>query len=435
MSHLMLGVARRPITPPIGGYLYGYPNPPRSTEVHDDLTVTALYVADENTRALLLSFTICSLSTPLCERLSAVIGDATKIAHHAVFCHATHTHSGPSTTDSAGWGEADTDYIESILIPAALAAAREAVAASVPARMAVATGESYVGINRRRITPEGRATLGQQKDGPHDPTMTVLGFFGEDGTPLATAVHYAAHCTASGKNTEITRDWAGVMLDALEERTGAPALFLQGPEGDIGPRMPSGKTIGDNGVSDALVIGSIAARDALGIYETLDTPKAVAVRVSHSVLKLPLAARPSPAEAEEAIRQNTDATAGVEAKTLHYYNRVLASYREDYQEKAYTPLPQALLLLGEVALVAFPYELFSEIGMNIKAASPFAHTLPLALTNGRGCYFVTEKAIPYGGYEVDMFLLEGIQHYASGIDRTLAELTLKHLSDCKQNLC
>ena len=28
---LSLGVAERIITPPIGGYLYGYPNPPKST--------------------------------------------------------------------------------------------------------------------------------------------------------------------------------------------------------------------------------------------------------------------------------------------------------------------------------------------------------------------------------------------------------------------
>ena len=30
---LRLGVAERIITPPLGGYLYGYPKPPRSTSV------------------------------------------------------------------------------------------------------------------------------------------------------------------------------------------------------------------------------------------------------------------------------------------------------------------------------------------------------------------------------------------------------------------
>lgn len=428
MSMLSVGVASRPITPPVGGYLYGYPNPPRSTEVHDELTVTALSLTDGETCALLLSFTICSLSTELCVRLSSLLEAETGTPRTSILLHATHTHSGPSTTDSAGWGSADIEYIENILIPAAVAAAREAVAARRPAGMAVATGNCYLGINRRQLR-DGQACLGQNPEGPYDPTMTVLGFFGEDGTPIATAVHYAAHCTASGKNTEITRDWAGVMLDALAEETGAPALFLQGPEGDVGPRMPSGKTIGEASVRDSQELGKIAARDALAIYRTLGAPQSVAIASSHRVLQLPLAARPRREEAEALLRQNADATAGVEAKTAEYYRRVLASYDEGYTESESLPLPQTLLRIGDVVLVAFPYELFSRIGLDIRAASPVPYTLSLSLTNGRGCYFVTEEAIPFGGYEVSMFLLENLQRYAPGIDRTLAALTVGHISE------
>ena len=274
MPALYLGVARRIITPPVGGFLYGYPSPPRSRSVHDDLTVTAAYFAEGQTRALLLSFTICSLAGSLCDRLAALLEAELAVPREAILLHATHTHSGPSTTDSAGWGTADHGYIEAILIPGALEAAREAMAAPRPAKMAVACGESLVGINRRERRG-GQSCLGQNPSGPFDPTMTVIGFFSEDGAPLLSAVHYGAHCTASGKNTEITRDWAGTMLDALEEQTGAPALFLQGPEGDVGPRMPSGKTIGEASAEDGVMIGKIAARDALRIYATLGTPRSV----------------------------------------------------------------------------------------------------------------------------------------------------------------
>ena len=106
---LRLGVAERIITPPIGGYLYGYPKPPRSASVHDDLTVTALYLEEGDCRALLFSFTICTLASELCSRLSALLEEATGVPRTAIVLHATHTHSGPSTTSSVGWGEADTD--------------------------------------------------------------------------------------------------------------------------------------------------------------------------------------------------------------------------------------------------------------------------------------------------------------------------------------
>ena len=430
---LYLGVAERIITPPIGGYLYGYPNPPRSTSVHDDLTVTALYLAENGTRTLLLSFTICSLASDLCRRIAALLEEATGVPRTAIVLHATHTHSGPSTTDSVGWGEADGGYIEGILIPAAIAAAKEAAATPVPARLSVATGECLLGINRRQLI-DGHSCLGQRPGGVQDTQMTVLGFFGEDGTPLATAVHYAAHCTSSGKNSEITRDWAGVMIDALAEKTNAPVLFLQGPEGDIGPRMPSGKTIGEASVNDAIALGAIAARDALAIYDTLGDPTTLPLSVSYTELPLPLAARPTREEAEAGLAKYGDFTAGVEAKTADYCRRVLASYRDGYREEAVFPIPQTVLRLGEIAIVTFPYELFSEIGLWVKAESPFENTLSLALAGGAECYFVTEAEIPYGGYEVDMFLLGNVQHYADGADRALADLTLAHLNEMKTKL-
>ena len=430
---LCLGVAERIITPPVGGYLYGYPNPPRSTSVNDDLTVTALYLQEGDTRALLLSFTICSLATTLCDRLSVILEEDTGISRTAILLHATHTHSGPSTTDSVGWGKADGSYIENILIPAARAAAKEAAATPRHARMAIATGECLLGINRRQLV-NGQACLGQRPGGIQDTTMTVLGFFGDDEKPLATAVHYAAHCTASGKNSEITRDWAGVMIDALAEKTGAPVLFLQGPEGDIGPRMPSGKTIGEASVKDALAMGEIAARDALRIYDTLGEAEAITLSASHRTIELPLAKRPSRAEAEATLEKYADFTAGGEAKTADYCRRVLASYDEGYTEKEALPIKQSLLALGDTVLVSFPYELFSEIGINIKAKSPFPRTLSLALTGGALAYFVTENEIPYRGYEVDMFLLGNVQPYPDDADRSLTELTLKHLDDLKTKL-
>ena len=74
------------------------------------------------------------------------------------------------------------------------------------------------------------------------------------------------------------------------------------------------------------------------------------------------------------------------------------------------------------------------IGLAVKEGSPFPHTLSLALTNGTYAYFVTEEEMPYGGYEVDMFLLGNVQRFAPHIDRTLADLTLAHLDTMKIKL-
>jgi len=57
--------------------------------------------------------------------------------------------------------------------------------------------------------------------------------------------------------------------------------------------------------------------------------------------------------------------------------------------------------LGEVALVGFAGEPFSELGVQVKARSPFPHTLFSGYTNDYLGYLPTADASPAGGDEVD----------------------------------
>ena len=57
--------------------------------------------------------------------------------------------------------------------------------------------------------------------------------------------------------------------------------------------------------------------------------------------------------------------------------------------------------LGDVALVGFAGEPFSELGVQVKARSPFPHTLFSGYTNDYLGYLPTAEAYPDRGYEVD----------------------------------
>ena len=57
--------------------------------------------------------------------------------------------------------------------------------------------------------------------------------------------------------------------------------------------------------------------------------------------------------------------------------------------------------IGDVALVGFAGEPFSELGVQIKARSPFPHTLFSGYTNDYLGYLPTVDAYPDRGYEVD----------------------------------
>ncbi|MGH2616770.1 MAG: hypothetical protein ACRDJC_16165, partial [Thermomicrobiales bacterium] len=57
------------------------------------------------------------------------------------------------------------------------------------------------------------------------------------------------------------------------------------------------------------------------------------------------------------------------------------------------------IAIGDVAIVAFPVELFSEFGRRVKAESPFPETIVATLANGWHGYAPTLEAFTRGGYE------------------------------------
>src|SRR5215211_5712900 len=58
-----------------------------------------------------------------------------------------------------------------------------------------------------------------------------------------------------------------------------------------------------------------------------------------------------------------------------------------------------VITLGDVAIVAFPVELFSDFGRRVKAESPFPDTIIATLANGWHGYAPTLEAFDRGGYE------------------------------------
>src|ERR1035441_9337159 len=61
---------------------------------------------------------------------------------------------------------------------------------------------------------------------------------------------------------------------------------------------------------------------------------------------------------------------------------------------------QVFRLDRETAIVCLPCEIFVELGLAIKRASPFRHTMVISVCNDRPSYVPTQKAFAEGSYEV-----------------------------------
>lgn len=419
-----IGFARKDITPAVGGNLYGYHDKIFSTGINDRLYTTAVCFADDTQKILLVSCDVCLIQNAISDRIRNLLARQENLAYDHILLHATHTHTGPNTAGEVGWGVIDTHYVDTVFIPQILSAAHEACTTLTAARMGVGTTESKTGINRRQLRTDGTVDFGQNPWGTFDPTMTVLSFVNVENKNILNLIHYGAHNTACGTDTLVSRDWCGVMVDRLASESGAVTLYCNGCEGDTGPRIPNGQTVGNT--QYAMELGGLAGIDAVRAWKNIQTYTEPALRILPVRASIPLLPRIPLQEAKDGYEANKQFDVNLGRQTAYYYEQVIAAYENNIPQETQREVSVPLVQLGNTVLVPFAYEMFTEISLRLKAAHPHKNVLCMSNTNGNNSYFPSADQIIRGGYEIQMFKTgNGVQSPVDNADdylvRAIAE--------------
>lgn len=414
MKQLMLGVAREIITPAVGGHLYGYNPDIISESVNDDLTVTAFFFEQNGKKALMLSICVCEINTDLCDKIRQLLEQKTGVNRENIMLCAIHTHSAPNVAGTEGWGDIDEEYCENIFVPKILKAAESAVSETVSVKMRSAFGDSLAGVNRRQLFANNRVDFGQNPWGPFNKKMTVLSFEDEKEKCVANMVHYGCHGTAAGINHEITRDWSGIMVDALEKKSGGVTAFFNGTVGDAGPRISNGKTTGD--ISYVKELGEIAARDVLAIYDRMGELETPVLCVCSNILKIPVKPRESTENCEEKYEKYKNERTNLGALIKDYLEKVMKLNAENAEQKACFEISQQTVILGDCVFTGIPFEIFAETGFRIDEAVKNKNVCCVSCCNGFEGYFATQNELCRGGYEVEMFMYGRPQQFFDNAD-------------------
>ena len=89
------------------------------------------------------------------------------------------------------------------------------------------------------------------------------------------------------------------------------------------------------------------------------------------------------------------------------------------------------MLLGDIALVGVPGELFTNLGIQIKRSSPFRHTYVIALANDWIGYIPDKEAFDLGGYQV----WTGYHSYVErGTGEAIAERAIRMLYNLRAKM-
>lgn len=378
---ILLGTAVRPISPPLGVPLMGYPSPRPNTGVAMDLFArAAVFGQTNNSRpaAALVVLDILhidrSLGRAVRERAAAVVPG---LAPDTILVAATHTHSGPNVAravDPSLESEQDRTVFEAVV-----AASAEAIAAAwnerSPVRARVGHAAIRLAANRRVVSYEGIATNEwKDPDGRHpgycNPDVPFV-VFEEAATGATHAVlfSYGCHPVVMGpKSTRVSPDYPGYAARAIERAVKAStAVFITGAAGDINPR----DCLNDD-QEHARAMGEALAAAVLA---TLPAARPISLTPVVSV-STPLRLNVKPEFEKPYAARLVDGLVG----------RIVISEVQ-------------ALRLGDLALVSSPGELVSLLGVAVQNSSPFPETLIVYNANDHLGYLVSDAIRREGGYE------------------------------------
>lgn len=335
------------------------------------------------------------------KRVNATTGVPTQNQMYAC----THTHGGPATGVLLSSNGVNANYMES-LARQAESAAQETLNNRVPAELRLSEGSSNAGGNRRSAE--------MNPSGPHDgdidqidQTVTVAQVHEIDGPPLVTIVNYGCHPT-SITDCVYTADYPGILRTSIEEKTGAPCIYINGAGGDVNLRFTNPH---QRGLAVARTHGVALAHEALRALGAGCRSTTTKVAASCKTASLIYADRISPQEARR-IRADgqrmltTVRTLGERRRAqemmIGYADVVLATY-QNRQWAPHLPVQIQTIRIGDLAIIAMPVELFAADGRALRAASPAPTTMVAGWTNGCWGYMPTRAAWTRGGYETIAF--------------------------------
>lgn len=421
-AELRAGAAQVIITPPAGAPMAGYYHARSAEGTLDDLFAKALVLDDGTTRVAMVTLDLIATTFGLTRDARAAIERATGLPGAHVMISATHAHTGPELTDRGQRGVSLSDTLAGTnsitarygtTLPERIAeSVRLAVASLTNVLVSAATGRcDHLAYNRRFYMKDGSVAWNPGKlnpdivlpagvtdpevglvliEPPHPPAQLVPAY--------AAYVNFAMHPDTVG-GARFSADYPGALSRRLAEYHGSNCvtLFANGTCGNLNhldvnwARQQSTRAEADR-------LGTILAASVFLAEKSLRVISAAPLRVKSARVELPLA----PITPEEVAQARLTVRTGNDRTREHFMKLVKAYQVLDVAAREGQPLEvevQVIALGDELAWVSLPGEIFVELGLALKARSPFRQTMIAELANGSVGYIPDRRSYAEGNYE------------------------------------
>jgi len=358
-----------------------------------ELRSTAL-VIEQGEKLCLVSCDVLMFGRDLIDEVCAEIETRCGIPSQNTLIAATHTHHAPSTVKIHAYDrdEAFCERMKGAILSSVLEADRRLRNSSSADLYLWLGNESSVGQNSRLLMSDGTIHwVGPTEDavrptGPFDPDLPVLAFKGQGGKTEAIAFNHSTHNIGRRIVGGRSPGFYGLAAQELERELGATVLFLPGA---------SGSTHNIKLTADEMVLRVKAAvKEALSKAQRRDVSEVRSLKKEFEcrVRKF------NEKKEEEAVSYYCGKRLKDPQPTIDVFRKMRAELSVHQGETRRTWLQ--VMLIGDIALVGIPGELFTSLGIEIKRRSPYRYTCVVELANDYIGYIPDERGFDLGGYQV-----------------------------------
>jgi neutral ceramidase len=409
------GIAVIDITPPAGDRMSGYFHERLSTGTLNPLNAKAIVLRQQDESAALVFCDIIGLSLDVSSRARRQAAEKTGIPPENILISATHTHTGPlyfgalrkhfhdlAVAKHVSDPYEKVDYA-SELVAKIVKAITQADAMAKPARLeAGVANQRGLSFNRRFHMKDGTVRFNPgilnpdivRVAGPIDPEVGIVFFRdAKAGSAAGALVNFALHLDTVG-GTKYAADYPFYLEQSLRETFGQDFVLLFGT-GTCGDINHIDVTKRERLKTEH--IGHTLAETTKSKVPDLKAIGEPALAVRSEIVHAPLQ-RYGPDKVAWA-RENVEK---VGTRELSFLEQVEAYKILAIEMRGGETIPlevQVFRLSRDVAVVGLPGEVFVDIGLAIKRASPFPTTLVIELCQDAPGYIPTKKAFAEGSYE------------------------------------
>jgi hypothetical protein len=415
------------ITPFLSDEIVGNYIQPPAVYVHDELHARSLVLDDGSSRLVFVVVDNVGVSRQVFDAAKQLLFVETKIPLDHMMMSSTHTHSATSAggSESKRRGFSDNqpllnDY--QIFLARRIAdGVRNAIHNLQPSRIGWGAGQVPQHLFNRRwivkspvVNPLGEMDAALMNPGngnpnivrpagPTDPEVSFVTIQALDGRPIAVLANYSLHYVGGMPGNHISADYFGAFADRLQEllkadRQGVPfvGIMSNGTSGDVNNVNVAGKSERHPPYAKMRIVADDVAQEVLRVMKTVEYKTWVPLKAAQSELNLQVR-KPGPELLERchAILKKPVSDPMPHPLTRIYAERVILL--NEYPDNI-DVIIQAFRI-GDLAVSAIPFEVLTEIGLDIKAKSPFKSTFTIELANGSYGYLPSPAQHKLGGYE------------------------------------